>query len=195
MTNGAPTIRPRTSDVKTILARMGQTEFVQEAVAGWQRLHADDEAIANLGIMQKILWAGRLLDDVLETVAQHSGFGQRGDYEVAALLKRHQPQPLTPADVAQRLLTSRSGITGRLDRLETNGLLQRQPHPTDRRLVNLVLTPQGEEAVTDTLSLGLTVYRNALADLDPDQRTELDQLLDTVLNRLDQLHTRRQPWT
>lgn len=38
-----------------------------------------------------------------------------------------------------------SYVTVVADRLETRGLIERQPHPTDRRVKNLVLTEKGAE--------------------------------------------------
>ncbi|MDP9495349.1 MAG: MarR family transcriptional regulator [Actinomycetota bacterium] len=55
--------------------------------------------------------------------------GRRGDYEVLALLRRNEPDLLTPVEVAKKLLSSQSGMTGKLDRLEAQGLIQRLPDP------------------------------------------------------------------
>lgn len=66
--------------------------------------------------VQRLPWCGRLAEELLERTAIASGFRRRGDYEVLALLRRVEPALLTPLEVANQLLTSQSGMTGKLDR-------------------------------------------------------------------------------
>jgi DNA-binding MarR family transcriptional regulator len=51
--------------------------------------------------------------------------------------------PLSMGEVAARLCADPSTVTWIADRLEARSLLERRPHPTDRRVKQLVLTPQG----------------------------------------------------
>jgi DNA-binding MarR family transcriptional regulator len=55
------------------------------------------------------------------------------------------PEPLTPSEVARRMTlpVTTATMTGILDTLERNGYVERRRHPTDRRRVNLHLTPEG----------------------------------------------------
>jgi DNA-binding MarR family transcriptional regulator len=48
--------------------------------------------------------------------------------------------------IADRLGSERSNVTGIIDRLEARGLVERQPDDRDRRIKNVVLTPAGQEA-------------------------------------------------
>jgi DNA-binding MarR family transcriptional regulator len=70
------------------------------------------------------------------------------------------------ADLARECATDASAVTRILDRLEKQGLVSRGRCQEDRRVVRLVLTPQGQaladrlppifEVVNDTLLVGLT---------------------------------------
>lgn len=51
-----------------------------------------------------------------------------------------------PRSLAKELDLENSSMTGLLDRLEKQGLLERQPDPNDRRGVLIYLTPQGQIA-------------------------------------------------
>lgn len=51
--------------------------------------------------------------------------------------------PLSMGEVASRVRADPSTVTWIVDRLEARGLLERRPHPTDRRIKQLVLTPEG----------------------------------------------------
>jgi DNA-binding MarR family transcriptional regulator len=48
-------------------------------------------------------------------------------------------------EIAQKLSLDGSTITGILDRMESRGLLKRQPDPTDRRAIRVVLSDKGRE--------------------------------------------------
>jgi DNA-binding MarR family transcriptional regulator len=49
--------------------------------------------------------------------------------------------PLSQRDLAERLLLSSGAVTFLVDRMEQAGLVQRQPHPTDRRATLVTLAP------------------------------------------------------
>lgn len=51
--------------------------------------------------------------------------------------------PLTMKDLGEQLHCDRSFVTMIADTLEERGLARREPHPVDRRIKNLVLTPGG----------------------------------------------------
>jgi DNA-binding MarR family transcriptional regulator len=51
--------------------------------------------------------------------------------------------PISMGQLAETLACDASNVTGLIDRLESRGLIRRQPSPTDRRLKVLDLTPAG----------------------------------------------------
>lgn len=53
--------------------------------------------------------------------------------------------PLTPTEIARRsnVKVTTATVTGLLDTCQRNGLVQRRPHPGDRRRVLVQLTPAG----------------------------------------------------
>ncbi len=68
-----------------------------------------------------------------------------GDYDVMSVLRR-AGRPLLPSDIADLLLMTRAGITGRLKRLESAGFLRRQRSDDDSRNVLVSLTARGRTA-------------------------------------------------
>jgi DNA-binding MarR family transcriptional regulator len=69
----------------------------------------------------------------------------------------------TPSELARKLDITTASATELLDRLARAGLIERQPHPTDRRKILVGLTPAAQAAVT-------AVYRrldDVLADARP----------------------------
>ena len=56
---------------------------------------------------------------------------------------------ITPAKVSAATFTDSGTISRQLELLETKGLVQREPSKQDRRVVNLNLTPKGENVAKD----------------------------------------------
>jgi DNA-binding MarR family transcriptional regulator len=48
-------------------------------------------------------------------------------------------RPCPPNYISERLIVSRATVTGVLDTLVKRGLVRREPHPTDRRMVLVYL--------------------------------------------------------
>src|SRR5512145_395234 len=51
--------------------------------------------------------------------------------------------PLTLGELAQQLACVRSNVTQLVDRLESDGLVRREPDPADRRSIRAVITDSG----------------------------------------------------
>ncbi len=63
-------------------------------------------------------------------------------FDLLAQLDR-TPNGMTLGELSQRMMVSNGNITGLVDRLVTDGLIKRQPSPTDRRVHIVCLTPEG----------------------------------------------------
>lgn len=143
-----------------------QEDYVDAVVAEWQEVHAEADLTA-FAICRRLIRGGRILEGLLEGLASDNGFGVQGDYEVLATLRRSHPTPLQPAQLAERVMVTTSGMTGRLDRLEGEGLIERRSHPEDRRAVQVVITPHGIERA-DGLFRAVVEQESALLHRIPD---------------------------
>jgi len=79
-------------------------------------------------------------------------------------------------DLAAALVCDASNATWLVDRLEERGLVERRPHPRDRRIKSVVLTPEGVK-VKQLLIDRFSDPPEDLVDLD---RAELDTLRDAL---------------
>src|SRR5580700_4733603 len=82
--------------------------------------------------------------------------------------------PLTPSQVADRVLIAFATMTATLDLLERGGWIRRVPNPADRRSVLIEITPEGR-ATTD--------QQGILSALTHDEREYLLDLLAKILTR------------
>ncbi|WP_336208824.1 MarR family winged helix-turn-helix transcriptional regulator [Nonomuraea sp. LPB2021202275-12-8] len=117
---------------------------------------------------------------------------QIGDHvrERAATLGLTAPQatalreltgPMTMGELAERMSCEPSNATFVADKLEKQGLLERRPHPTDRRARQLVLTGDGRE-LRERL-LRLLSQDSPLAGLTQREQSALHDLLDRAVTR------------
>ncbi|MCA9861049.1 MAG: MarR family transcriptional regulator [Thermomicrobiales bacterium] len=93
------------------------------------------------------------------------------------------------ADMARALNVAPTVITGLVDRLETRGLISRQPHPTDRRRVQLVLTERGNEISQQVEEAVSARINEQIAKLSPSDQQKLREglrLLQSVTAQLEQ---------
>jgi DNA-binding MarR family transcriptional regulator len=63
-------------------------------------------------------------------------------FDLLAQLER-EPDGLTMGELSQRLMVTGANVTGITDQLESEGLVRRAAHPTDRRAFAVQLTPRG----------------------------------------------------
>ena len=92
-------------------------------------------------------------------------------------------EPLTPSQIAERVLVASATMTATLDTLERQGWIRRLPNPEDRRSTLVEITPEGS-AMTDRLLPGIRVVeRSMMSALTKTERKQLVDLLDKVLKR------------
>jgi DNA-binding MarR family transcriptional regulator len=97
-------------------------------------------------------------------------------YEVLMFLADAPEERMRMSDLASSIILSRSGLTRLVDRLEREGLLERQSCPSDARGAFAKLTPAGREKLRAARSTHLDGVRALfLAHL---SAAELDALAD-----------------
>src|ERR1700761_9660642 len=99
-------------------------------------------------------------------------FARHGVYEgqqfVLRLLWRQDG--LTPGQIARQLGLATPTVTRAATRMEAAGLLRREPHPTDGRLVRLVLTGRGRELERVIVPEMRALAEQALAGFSTEER-------------------------
>ncbi|MCB9796408.1 MAG: MarR family transcriptional regulator [Alphaproteobacteria bacterium] len=92
--------------------------------------------------------------------------------------------PLTVSALAERLDVSLPTASRMVDELHGRGLLARQRDPEDRRRVMLEVTPAGA-AHAEALDASYAArFRASLTLLEPEERAQLLDLLERMLERL-----------
>ncbi len=106
------------------------------------------------------------------------------DSQLAALaaLEKHT---MTPGELAEHEKVQPPSITRVIASLEERGLIQRMPHPSDRRQVVLTVTVQGREVVRQVRQLREAWLARRLRDLTPAEQAVLREAVP-ILEKLSQ---------
>jgi DNA-binding MarR family transcriptional regulator len=83
-------------------------------------------------------------------------------------------------EVSEILHVSPRTVTDMIDGLEGRGLVARGPHPADRRITLLRLTPDGRRQLAAAAALAERSHRAAMSALSPPDQQTLRDLLDQV---------------
>jgi DNA-binding MarR family transcriptional regulator len=94
-------------------------------------------------------------------------------------LRRLAPEPLTMRALAEKLKADPPYVTLIVDDLEERGLVERRPHPEDRRAKLVSLTRAGRAAVTEAEKI-LDEPPVALQALPADDLAALSRILDRL---------------
>ena len=148
---------------------------IEEAARQWQQRWDGVEsmrAVTSLMRAQQLVLAQ--LDDLLKP---HGLSFAR--YEALVLLTFSRRGSLPLGKMGERLQVHPTSVTSIIDRLERSGLVERRPHPEDRRAVLAQITEAGKRAV-ELATVDLVKERFALSALDEPALGELFALLRPV---------------
>ena len=122
--------------------------------------------------------AGRELD------RHAAGYGlSDAKLEVLEVLRCREERRACLHTLGDELGVTRPNVTKLVDGLERGGLVERLPHPSDGRMVQAHLTPQGAELADEALPGRGNLVRGIWDALDDAELAHLVGLLDAVATR------------
>jgi DNA-binding MarR family transcriptional regulator len=98
-----------------------------------------------------------------------------------ALMHLRREEPMTMGALAHALMCDNSNVTGIVDRLEAQGLVERRPAEHDRRVKTLVMTDKGVD-VRDEVERRMSVPPPPLAGLSDEDAVALRDILQRALD-------------
>lgn len=92
---------------------------------------------------------------------------------------------LTMSDASRRMMVTNGAVTGLVDRLAQEGFVAREPHPTDRRTIQVRLTEEGRSRFLAMAREheGWTI--TLLSGLERERKEQLFASLDALKRQLD----------
>lgn len=105
-------------------------------------------------------------------------------FDVMAALYR-APEGLKMSELSGQLRVSNGNVTGIIDRLVQDALVERRAVPGDRRAMSVALTGQGRAAFTDLAAHHEAWIDDMLGGIDAAEAENMAETLRTIADRLD----------
>jgi DNA-binding MarR family transcriptional regulator len=140
----------------------------------------NDTATTEIYTAMRTFEMAAALAGAIESNLRHQFGLSVGRFSLLMILHRYSESELTPSDLAQRAAVTRATVTGLLDGLEEDGLVERQAHSTDRRRVALKLTEAGKAFIAKLIPAyapRLSAVANGLSEK---ERRQFLRLLDKI---------------
>ena len=130
------------------------------------------------------LAAGALVDRLVDAELKEAVGLSHPQYEILVRLAAAPDGELRMTELADTVLTSKSGLTYQVTQLEKAGLVERRSCPSDVRGVLAVLTEAGRHRLEQAAPGHVTLVRELLIDvLTPGQLATLADALGAVSRR------------
>jgi DNA-binding MarR family transcriptional regulator len=162
---------------------MDLDDYTDVAAAEWSERMPEDD-VTTMEITMRLRRLVRALDLEVAKVIGASPLSAYGDYQVLALLHRSGLE-LQPKEIAEMLQLTRSGTTGRLDRLAELGLVDRSAHPDDARSALVTVTAEGAQLASELFRSSQDVEAVVFDELSREERAQLVASLRRALLQLD----------
>ena len=155
---------------------------VDRIALAWQHERPDLD-VSPLQVLSRVSRLSRHLD-----LARRQSFAAHAleawEFDVLAALRRAgAPYALSPGQLGAETLVTSGTMTNRIDRLEARHLVRREPDPSDRRGVRVLLTDTGRRSVDDAMSDLLAREHDLLSSLDAADRESLSRLLRLLVQQ------------
>ena len=163
---------------------MRTTDILDDTFTTWAEQRPD----LDFDGMQLVLKMGAVVRAVTEAVRpEFDALGiTLAEFDVLATLRRRGlDTPLTPSHIAEVAMVKPSGLSHRLNRLESAGLVIRTPDADDRRSFLISITPAGRQVIDRAVDILVTAKNSMLGALDERQRQSLHSMLDALVERID----------
>jgi DNA-binding MarR family transcriptional regulator len=104
----------------------------------------------------------------------------QGRWWVLILLMRENSNTAAPSVLADKAGVSRATMTGLIDGLERDGLVERVPDPKDRRRLAIKLTAAGQAKLDEVMPDYYRRVRQLMQPLSESERKQFIELLDKI---------------
>jgi DNA-binding MarR family transcriptional regulator len=149
----------------------------------WQKeLPEFKDSLAPMVLLGRLNEAAQLMSrDYLAPAYADIGL-KTGEFDVLATLVRSgPPYKLTPTELYRTTMMSSGGMTARVDKLEKAGLVERCPHPDDRRALSVCLTQKGLDLIKSQMGEYIATQHRAVEGLSGEEQQQLSKLLEKLI--------------
>lgn len=139
----------------------------------------------SLKLWIELLRYSNKFEQIIDDKLRHN-YGQNiSRFDVLSQLARANPNGLTVGELAGQLIASKGNITGLLDRMQKDGLIEKEAKHDDKRSYMVRNTKKGSALFIEMAEKNAQWVETALAAIDIDHMKEFTQFLSKSRNSLD----------
>lgn len=142
----------------------------------WER-ERPGTPVSSIGLITRIWRIGKLLSDDRRRSNARLGMDDATRDLLSTLRRSGPPYRLPPSQISAISLVSAGAISQRVARAERAGLVRRTSSATDKRSIEVELTPHGHTLVEESVDDLLHHEETLLEGLTPRERDQLTNLL------------------
>lgn len=129
-------------------------------------------------IIEKLLHLGKLIMGRLDGALEEVELSEAKFWALKHLIESNECLGVT--QLADCMGSVKSNATQIIDRLETEGLVQRLPNPTDRRSVLVEVTDEGLKRYQAGVDVRLKMAEILVSELDENEQADLSKYLAAI---------------
>lgn len=137
------------------------------------------QTVSDSALKLRLLVVTQILKPMKEMERERSEFPP-GFMHVLGWLKSKGGGPVSMSDLANASFISKPNLTTMIDRLCTEGLVERSADVNDRRIVNVALTQKGDEFIQKHKEETMKFIESRLALLEDEDLNRLKHALDDI---------------
>ena len=135
-----------------------------------------------LGTLLSILMSFEVLERYLEVELRRSDISLIRFSVMSAIFKNGGE--MTPSEISESVYREKNSVTAVINTLEREGVVRREPSPSDRRSVKVVITDKGWKEANRLSPIAQELSREALACVDKDKVEDLVEILRDLREKL-----------
>ncbi|KJD47543.1 MarR family winged helix-turn-helix transcriptional regulator [Paenibacillus terrae] len=151
--------------------------FHNDSIRGVLRSFGQEEA--EVDNMETFVTFARLANGIfreIDTDLTKLGVSQ-GRIIVLSLLHCHAPHRMTPSELSEKADVTRGTMTGLIDGLERDGMIERVAHESDGRMVTVGLKEAGRELLVTVVPYYMKLIRVCMAEFTTEDHEMMKGLL------------------
>lgn len=126
-----------------------------------------------------IMFTGNWVSDRANATLKPFGISEQ-QYNVLRILQGQKGAPISMSSIQERMIHRMSNATRLVEKLRLKGCVEREICPTNRRQVDILITPAGQELLEQATAAMKNVHGNFSNQLTTEEATMLADLLDKV---------------
>lgn len=132
--------------------------------------------------LKSVVMLLRTAADIHEEIrSKFAAFGvSQSKYYILLLLHEKKDGLATPSQIADFAGISRATVSGLIEGLEHDGLVERQLHKEDRRMVRVSITDKGREVLLKILPYDCKMTLDLVSCLDDEEVLQLMRIVDKL---------------